>query len=73
MLKKQISCIKPHLKIIGICYYAIVLKEENKTQMNHSHNFMKTHIVKQTKHELRHDISKHVNFRKTRNCSGPLH
>ena len=34
---------------------------------------MKTHIVKQTKHELRHDISKHVNFRKIKNCTGPLH
>ena len=30
MLKK--SSIQPHLKIIGICYYAILLKEEKKKQ-----------------------------------------
>ena len=33
---------------------------------------METHIVPQTKHQLRHNINKHVNFENTRNCMGPL-
>ena len=32
------SSFGPHLKIIGICYYAIVLKEEKKKQKDHTHN-----------------------------------
>ena len=30
MVNEQISSIGPHSKIIGICYYAILLKEEKK-------------------------------------------
>ena len=33
---------------------------------------MKTQIVQKTKYQLGHDISKHVNFKSTRNCTGPL-
>ena len=72
-LRKKISSIGPNLKIIGICYYMIVLKEEKKKQIHYSHNFfIKTHIVQQTKHQLRHNISKHIDFLNIRNCTGPL-
>ena len=33
---------------------------------------MKTHIVQQTKHQLRSNIFRHVNFLITRNWIGPL-
>ena len=32
---------------------------------------MKTHII-QTKHQLRHNIRKQDNFKKPKNCMGPL-
>ena len=32
ILNEKISSIEQHLKVIGICYYAIVLKEEEKKQ-----------------------------------------
>ena len=61
IFKGSISSFRPHLKIIGNCYYANVLKEEKKKLKYTIHRtFMKTHIVQQTKHQLRHDISRHV-------------
>ena len=58
-MKESICSYGPHLKIIGICYCANVHNEEKK---KHKHTtqktFMKTHIAKQTKHQLRHDISR---------------
>ena len=61
-----------HLKIIGICYYANVLKEKKKhTNATHK-TLMKTHIVQQTKLQLRHYISRHVSFSNTRKYMGPL-
>ena len=52
----------PHLKTIGICYYAMVLKEEKKKQKHNTHiTFRKTHIGQQTNHQLRHNISKYAN------------
>ena len=33
---------------------------------------MKTYTGQQTKHRLRHNISKHVNFQSAWNCMGPL-
>ena len=40
-MNEKISSIWPHLKTIGIGYYAIVLKEEKKeTQIHHSHNVL---------------------------------
>ena len=40
-----------------------VLKEEKRnTNIDHSQNFMKTHIVQQSKHDLRHDINEKIVF-----------
>ena len=45
-MNEQISSIGSYLKIIGICYYAIVLKEHKYT----THNFfIKTHFVQKQK------------------------
>ena len=60
MLNEQISPVGPYLKIIGICYYAIVLQEEKKTQIHLSHNFMKTHVVEQTNHRLNQNYNKNI-------------
>ena len=43
---------------------------EKETQLHNSHNFMKTHIVKQVEHQLYHFINKHVYFENTRNFMG---
>ena len=34
---------------------------------------MKTHLVQQTKHQLRHDVSKYVNFWNTKTSTEPLY
>ena len=63
LLNESKSSIEPQLKTIWICYYAIVLKQEKKKQKFNTHiTFSKMHIGQQTKHQLRHNISKHVNF-----------
>ena len=53
ILRYSISWFEPHLKTIGICFYAIVLKEEKKERKrknDHSKTFIKTHILQKTKH-----------------------
>ena len=54
----------PHLKIIGIFYYANVLQEEKRTHKYtpNKNLLMKTHIFEQTKHQLQRNISTSVNF-----------
>ena len=73
-LNEAINSVGKHCEIIGISYYAIVLKKENKKQKHTTHiTFIKTHIGQQTKHQLPHNIRKHDkkdNFEK--NCMGPL-
>ena len=58
------------MKIIVICYYAIVIKEEKNTPLTLL--LMKTHIVQQTKHQVRHNVGKHVDFTNAWNCMEPL-
>ena len=45
MLNEEISSIGPHLKIIGICYYAIVQKEEKKKHKYTTHITLWKHIL----------------------------
>ena len=50
-MNKWIYSFGPPLKIISICDYAIVSKEEKKKQNYSTHiTFMKTHTVRQTEH-----------------------
>ena len=46
------------------CFYEIVLKTREKRTniLNNNKTFMKTHIVIQTKFQLRHNIDWHFNF-----------
>ena len=61
------------MKIIGICYYLSVLKEEKKKHKYTTHKtFHKRPIDHQTKHQLQHNISWYVNFWNSRNWVGPL-
>ena len=53
-----------HMKTIGICYHANLLKKEKKKKqiMTNHKNFIKTHIVQQTKRQL-HNFKKHVELK----------
>ena len=61
------------MRIIGNCYHPNVLKEGKKKQKYITHKtFKKTDVVQQTKHQLRHNISRLVIFLNARNYLGPL-
>ena len=59
---------------LGLVYYANLLKEENKKHKQTTRKifFMKAHFLKQAKHQLRHNISRHIKFENSRNRMGPL-
>ena len=68
ILNEQISSIWPHLKIIGICYYAIVLQKEKKKQKSTTNIiFCENAYCPTDKNQLRHSVSKHVRFWNTKN------
>ena len=63
----------PHVKIFGFCYHMNMLKEKKKRNKYITNKkFMKTQIFLQSKHQLRHNITRGGNFWYSRNCVGPL-
>ena len=72
-MKEKIITNGPHLKNLGICYLANLVKEEkNKHNYTTQQTFMKTHNVRQTIHQLLHNISRDVKFSSTRNWMGSI-
>ena len=72
-MNEEASSFGPHLKIILICHYLNLLKEEKKKHNYTTHKVnLKAYLVQQTKHKLRENVSRHVNFRVSRNWMGPL-
>ena len=53
-MNDYISSLGPYLKIIGMCYYANMQKKnrQKKLTLTTHKNYMKTHILHQTKQQL---------------------
>ena len=60
------------MKTIGICYYAIVLKEEKKKQKSTTQKRLQKRIVPNKQSISDKNISIYVIFWNTRNLMGPL-
>ena len=74
-MNDKVSSLGTYLKIIGICYYANIIKKrtEKETQILTTHKtLMKTHNVEQTYQLLGYNIYRLVSFWNTWNWMGPL-
>ena len=61
-MKDQICSLGFLLKIIGICYYANLLKVEKlNTIFDHHKTFTKTLFVQQTKSQFGRNMNRHAN------------
>ena len=56
------SSFGPHLKIIGLCYYANVVKKEKSQILTTHKTFKKSHNFPQTEHQLQPNINRKFIF-----------